>query len=160
MRGLEKLKETRMKAEQNMQAAEHMLFTAYPVLRDSKLLIAVIENIFLAMSNAMAYVLYNERISRRIPPFHENYESKLQAFRNAIGSKMSSYIELMEELKEIILEHRKSPVEFTRKEGLVICSENYRMKVIFESKVKEYASRARAFLKETGDLVKNERKSA
>jgi len=63
----------------------------------------------------------------------------------------------MEELKTITVEHKNSQMEFSRKEGLVICSDNYRTRVISSNLLKEYAAKARAFLKEAENLVKNER---
>jgi len=155
---LEKLKEAKTKAIQNLEAAEHLLFMSYPVLRNNRLLASAAENMFLSMTNSMAYVLYNERILRRIPPFHENYESKLRAFISAVGNRVSEeHIKLMEELKTITVEHKNSQMEFSRKEGLVICSDNYRTRVISSNLLKEYAAKARAFLKEAENLVKNER---
>src|SRR3989338_261446 len=98
MQYMEKFQESRERARRNIQLADHMLTQTYPLVKDPKLLLAVIENIFLALTNAMASVLYYERLFKRIPPFHDNFESKFYLFKMKTAMKYNigpDYLKLM-----------------------------------------------------------------
>jgi hypothetical protein len=57
---MEKFQELREVAKKKLQLADHILTMTYPIVNDSKLLLAVVENMFLALTNAMGSVLYYE----------------------------------------------------------------------------------------------------
>jgi len=149
------------KAHEKLKLADHMLTQTYPLVRDPKLLVAVMENIFLALTNAMASVLYYERTFKSIPPFVDNFENKLRLFREKCTPKYSlsrKYLDTITEVKEAVLAHRRSPIEFARKENFVICSDNYKLRTITIEQIKGYIGLTKTFLKETAVIVsKNER---
>lgn len=150
----------RHKSKKNIQIADHMLFVTYPLIKDTKLLLAIIENIFLAMANAMDSVLYHERMYKRIPPFQNSFESKFNIFRERIVHKYNidkSLVADMQEIKNIIAEHKKSPVEFTRKDRFVICSSNYKLRTLSLNDIKNYLARAKIFIQAMDSILnKNE----
>lgn len=157
---MERVQESREKARRNVHLADHMLTQTYPLIKDPKLLLAVIENIFLALTNAMASVLYYERLYKRIPPFHDNFESKFNMFKMKTSLKYNigpEYLGLMQEIKDIIIEHKKSPVEFKRNDKFVICSSGYNLKTISVEQMKRYIQQTKSFLQITeGIIYKNE----
>ena len=65
---MEQFQESRDNAKKKIQIADHMLGVTYPLVKDTKLLVVIMENIFLAYTNAMAAILYHERLFKRIPP--------------------------------------------------------------------------------------------
>lgn len=66
-------------------------------------------------------------------------------------------VELIQDIRDIILEHKKSPVEFRRKDSFVICSDNYNIKTISIDKIKDYLYKAKLFIQETNKIIsKNE----
>jgi hypothetical protein len=158
---MEKFQEAREKARRNLQIADHMLYMTYGLVQDPKLLMAVMENVFLALTNAMSSVLHYEKLFKRIPPFPENFEAKYSLFKEKCASRYSvddKYLNIIRDVKDIIAEHRKSPVEFVRKDRFVICSDNYRMKTISVEQIKQYISTTKAFLQEANNIVsKDER---
>lgn len=141
----------RDKARKNLKVADHMTFMTYPLVKDTRVLLAIMENIFLALTNSMGAILHYDRLFKRVPPFHDTYESKYNLFKERCVRRYNlskDYLKLMEEVKEIILQHKKSPVEFTRKDAFVICSDNYKIKTITVEKVKDYISRTKRFVKD------------
>ena len=67
------------------------------------------------------------------------------------------YTKLIQDVKNIILQHKKSPVEFIRKDQIVICSENYQMQVIDLNKIKDYIYKTKTFVQLMDKIVsKNE----
>jgi len=68
------------------------------------------------------------------------------------------YIKLISEIKDIIIEHKKSPVEFERNNKFVICSSTYRMRTISIDEIKKYITETRMFIQEANNIVsRNER---
>ena len=77
-----KLQEARDKAEKNIKLADHMLYATYPMINDPKLLLVIINNIFLAYTNSIAALLYYERKLDLTREFDENsFESKFNLFK-------------------------------------------------------------------------------
>ena len=145
------------KAKKNFHIADHMLSVTYPLIKDTKLLLAIIENIFLSMTNAMGAVLSLERTYKRVPCFSETFESKLNVFREKIINQHGvdrALITSMREVKNIILEHKKSQMEFTRKGRFVICSDNYRLRTLGVPEIKTYLAKAKLFIQEMDNILK------
>ncbi|MFH1026150.1 MAG: hypothetical protein V1764_05670 [Nitrospirota bacterium] len=153
---MEKFQEARDKAKRNLQIADHMIYMTYNMVKDPKLLIVIMENIFLALTNAMSSVLYYEKFFKRIEPFPENFESKFAIFQQECVKKYNidkSYILLIRDVKDFIFEHRQSAVEFVRKDRFVICTDNYQMKAVSVDQIKRYIGITKNFLQETARIV-------
>jgi hypothetical protein len=153
---MEKFQEAREKAKKNIKIADHMLGVTFPLVKDTKLLLAVIENIFLSYTNAIAAVLYYERLFKNVPVFHDTFESKLNMFRERCVEKFGfdkSYLTEVQDIRDIILEHRKSPVEFKRGDRFVICADNYRLKTISAADIKKYLDKAKVFIEAMDNIV-------
>jgi len=158
---MEEFQQLKEIAQKKISLADHMLTMTYPLVKDTKLLLVVLENIFLAMTNAMGSVLHYERLFKRVPPFTDNFENKFSLFKEKCVTRYNinpEYTKLLREVKDIIVQHRKSPVEFVRKDRFVICSDNYKIKTVSIDQIKEYISRAKSFIQQTNFIVsKNER---
>jgi hypothetical protein len=157
---MEQFQTARDEAIKKLKVADHMLTITYQLVQDPKLLLAVLENIYGAMEKAMSSVLYYERLFKRIPAFPENFEEKLRIFKTRIQPKYKindDYIRILQDLREVIVEHKRSPVEFARKDRFVICSDNYKMKTISIPEIKKYVAGAKLFIQNTSFIVsKNE----
>lgn len=145
---MERFEEERNKALQNLRIADHMLHVTYPLLHDPKLLLGVMDNIFLALTHTMGAILHYDRFFKRIPPFHDNFESKFNMFKLKC---MPSYkidrkvAETILGIKEIILLHRKSRVEFRKNDQYVICNPDYSITTISISQIKEHIQQTKEF---------------
>jgi len=157
---MELFQEAMEKAKKNIQIADHMLTVTYPLVKDTKLLLAVIENIFLAYSNSMSAILYQDRILKKIPLFNNTFESKFNMFKQRCVDRYridKSFISEMQNIKETIIQHKKSPVEFVRKDRFVICSNNYKLKTINLEEIRRYLNKAKLFIEEAINILsKNE----
>jgi hypothetical protein len=153
---MERFQVARETARKNIRIADHMLTITYPMVKDPKLLLAVLENIFLSLTNAMGAVLYHERLFKRIPPFHDTFESKYNMFVAKVVPKYGidrTMLNVMVEIKDILLEHKKSPVEFTRQNKFVICSDSYNMKTISLEQLKAYIAKTKVFVEQMARLT-------
>ncbi|MBL7054443.1 hypothetical protein ISS05_01655 [Candidatus Woesearchaeota archaeon] len=152
---MEKFQELREIAKKKLQLADHILTMTYPIVNDGRLLLAVMENIFLALTNAMGSVLYYERLFKRVPPFHDNFSSKFNLFKEYAEKKKvnEEYLKLIQNTKSIIVKHKTSPVEFARKDQFVICNGSYKTHTISVNELKDYIAKAKSFLRQTQDIV-------
>ena len=153
---MDRHEELRDKAIKNLKIADHMLTQTYPHVNDPKLLLTVLENIFLALTNSMGALLHFERQNKSIPPFHENFESKYNLLKMELASRhniSNEHIKFIGDIKNMVIAHKKSPVEFSRKGSYVMCSEDYNMKTLDSSGMRDYISKARSFLSEVEGII-------
>ncbi|MBW2996497.1 hypothetical protein KY332_04320 [Candidatus Woesearchaeota archaeon] len=153
---MERFQEHRDKAKRNVKIADHMLLVTFPLVKDTKLLLAVIENIFLSYTNAVAAILHFERLYKKIPPFQDTFESKMNMFKERIVIKHGidkSYLFEIQDIRDSIIQHRKSPVEFKRGDKFVICSENYRIKTISANDIRKYLDKAKVFIEVMDNIL-------
>jgi len=135
-------------ANRHLHTADHLTYVTYPLLKDVKLIFAVIENLHTAYVSAMDAFLTYERLYKRIMTVPDDYKSRLDIFKTKIVKRYNidrEHILIMEDLAQIIAYRRKSPVEFVKDDKLVICSDTYRMKNVTYDNVKEYLNKSKPF---------------
>ncbi|MFT4343235.1 MAG: hypothetical protein ACMXYE_00640 [Candidatus Woesearchaeota archaeon] len=143
--------ELRDKAGQHLKRAEQMLRFTYPMIKEPKALIGVIHQLFLAGSNAIHAFLSFELTYKKIPPFENTFESKMRIMKQKIIERYSldsDILKTMRTLREIIIAHQESPVEFSRGEKFIICSDTYSIKDISEPYVQNLFSKTKVFIDE------------
>ncbi len=154
--GMEYYEKVSQQARRDIKVADHMLNVTYKFVNDPKMLLTVVQRLMEAVKNTMATVLYYERLYKRIPPFEESFDSMYNMFKARCTRRYNinvEYIKLVEDLRHILEQHKKSPVEFSRKDKFVICSDNYRMQVITSEDIKKYINKAKLFQKEAERMV-------
>lgn len=145
------------KAIRCLRTADHLLTQTYPFVQHPKLLLTVLENIFLAMSNAMAAILQSEFRHKRIPMFGETFDDKLNAVKLHIAQRYhlkGEDLTMAAEIKSILLAHKKSPMEFIRKDVFVICGDNYQLQTLSAQQIKAYYARAKVFIEAIGSFMR------
>ncbi|MBU0471149.1 MAG: hypothetical protein KKF65_00865 [Nanoarchaeota archaeon] len=153
---MEEFQQLILNAKKTIRIADHMLIMTFPMIKDPKILLAVLQNINSALANAMFSVVYYERLFKRIPQFQEDFDSKFNVFKGKIVEKYNinkAYLNLIQEIREILLEHKKSPIEFSRGDRFVICSSNYRMKTISVDDIKKHIAKTKLFIIDMERLV-------
>ena len=156
---MEKFNELMESAEKKLNVADHLLSMTYPLVKDPKLLLSVAENLFLAFSYALTSLLYYERHFKRIPPFQDNFSLKLQLFKDECAARYgidNEQLKAMQELKEILIAHKKSPIEFPRKENFMIFNESYEARILTNSLLKDCFQKAKLFIKKLSTIVRKE----
>jgi hypothetical protein len=137
------------RATARLDTAHHLLLIIYPTTQTAKLLLSTTEHLFLAMDYAMNAVLVQQLSQGRIPKFNASFPSRYAAFRLKCAQHLGftkTGIELLNQLRHILLEHQKSPMEFERNHRLVICSDDYKMTVLSQETVSDYLRIAKDFV--------------
>jgi len=146
----------RDKARQNIRVADHMLTMTFPLVKDPKLLLAVLENIYGALENAITCVLAYEYLFKRIPSYGGTFDNKFTTFkqqvvpRYALAPESVRFISIIQELYK---EHKESSVEFTRKEAYVMSKEDYKLKTLTEKDLKAHMQTTKTLVHELLQLV-------
>jgi len=151
--------ELRDEAAKKLHIADYMLTMTYPIVKDPRLLLSVIENLFLAFSYGMSALLYYEKDIKNIQYFPDTFSGKLELFRDNCSQKYNiddETLKIMQEIREILIAHKKSPIEFARKESLIICSGSYEMMQISANTIKGYVEKAKLFIKNVSAIISHE----
>lgn len=140
------------RAWRKLSIAEHILTQTYPLVHDPKLLLAVLQNIFesvAANTEAALHAAYERKEVETIP---ERFEHRLhlvaQRFRLA-----PELLRFVRELEETMHEHKKSPVEFARKNSFVICDDDYRLHTVKPEQLRSYIQHARTWHTQIGEQL-------
>ena len=147
----------RRKASRYLHVADHMIYMTYNVVGDPKLLLSVMDIIFLSLTNAVTSVLEYAYKYKIIPQVPQGFEAKFMLFKD-LGAKYGvdeMFLFMLRDVKDTIYEHKTSPVEFRRKDKYVICSDSYEMKTISLDQIKEYIRQTRDFIKLTEKITSN-----
>ena len=153
---MEKFQEYLADSKKSIQIADHMIFVTYKLVQDPKLLLSAIKRIYRALECATNSLLHYERLFKRIPPFPENFPSKFIILKDRCMNRLGltqSYLYLIQDIHSLLLDHQKSPMEFVRRNRLIICSNNYRTKRISIEEMKEYLSKGKSFINDVEKIV-------
>lgn len=159
---MEEVAKKLQEANKLLKTADHLAYVTYPLVKDNKLIITILENLSLALINAMDALLYYDRLYKRIPPFSTNFNAKLDLFKRKCVSRYemdNSYIKLIEELKQLIEERKKSSMEFIRKDKYVLFNRNLRTKTITLDAAKKYLNESKPFFNKVNTILKDVRAS-
>ncbi len=149
--------ESRARAYQQYDAAFHLLKVTFPLVRDPKLLIGVVHNLFSAAEAGIDAILAYERELRLVPAYQDNFQSKFTIFqyKSARRNKTpAQVITMIWELKGILEAHRASPMEFQRGSRLVICGKNYRLTSLALNDLQDYLNHTKQFLEHMDSIIK------
>jgi len=147
----------RSQADQKIKVADHLLSTTYSIVKEPKLLVSVIENLHYSLDFAMIALLEHEKESGYIGDFGKTFESRLEMFRRKIMPRHELGPEIMDfmiELKNTLDEHKKSSVEFTKKEKLVISDNDYNLRTLTAEDVKKKLALAKKYVQDLNDLAR------
>ncbi len=157
---MEQFQEYREKATRQLKIADHMLTVTYPLVKDPKLLLTVLDNLYKSVMCSLNSLLFYERTFKRINIFGDSDEERINIFKHLAQKHQldPKYLKTIRELKELIREHKNSPMEFARKDKFIIYTEKQELKTISQDSIKKYVSTARKFAEEISHLTeKNER---
>ncbi|MBW2967758.1 hypothetical protein KY362_04685 [Candidatus Woesearchaeota archaeon] len=128
-------------ANKSLEVAEHMLIKTYPMVNDPKVLLAILEDIYTAVMEAISEVAKGE-----------SFREKMAAF-SQFAKSHDIDTGFIEEMHSILEQHKESPVEFARKDKFVICDASYACKVVEYSALKRYLFKAKNLVSCVGRAV-------
>lgn len=149
------------KAGKALRTADHMIYITYPLIKENKLLKSILEQIYGIADNIVNAILQHEWIFKRIS--QPNQPSQLDSNIPSLVSNSRNFelfqkcterysitaqeTEQLKELLDLMVKHRTSSIEFTRKEKLVFMSNHARTESIGLDKIKSHLNLLKAILR-------------
>ncbi len=153
---MEKFLENLAKAEKILHAADHMIYVTFPLIKDKRLLIKIIEEIRDAITACITSILQREYIYKRIK-LYKDPKANFKTFTEKCAPRyniQNDEIKLILELFDFVEKHKQSPFEFIKNEKVVILSNNLKPKTLTAEKTKEFLTLAKNILKKTKENFK------
>ena len=135
-------------AKKSLQLADHLVYVTYPIVKENKLLLKVLEELSKAIISAINSVLQYEYIYKRIL-IYSNAKDNFETFKR-IALRYNISQEQLKNIIEILSlaeKHKKSPFEFAKNDKIVIMLENMKTDTLDLDKIKR-------FLLEAKDIIR------
>jgi hypothetical protein len=158
---MESFQTLRSQALEKLKVADHLVSTTYSLVKEPKLLVSVIENIFNSLELAVTALLVYEKNLKMLDYKTTNvsFVEKMELFRRKVATKYgisNDVTNFIIDLKKTVDEHKKSTVEFTKKETFVISDNNYNLTTLKIEDVKKTLMKAKHTVEELFKLIKYE----
>mgnify|MGYP001557848375 CR=1 FL=1 len=140
--------ESLQKAVHNMRIADHMIYVTYPVIKDKRLLLKGLDQVYDSIIFTINSILQFDSINKRITLSSTAYEN-FDIFISKCVNRYNITPEEVTTIKELLYlteSHKKSPLEFTRKEKIVIMSDSLKTIVIDPERLKKYLNLAKSLV--------------
>jgi hypothetical protein len=151
---MEPFQEYKAKAIRHADIADHLLQVTITVIHDPKILLTVLDNLHESMLAAIDALLSYEVLFKRINVYGEAEEERLRMFKHvALKHKFDpKYSRAIEQLRELMQEHKASAMEFSRKGELAIMTDQG-VTTLSVDELKKFVPIARTFIIEVDKVT-------
>ncbi len=146
---MEKFLDNLIEADRIIKKTDHMIYVSYSLVKDKKILLKVLIETKKAIVKCINYILQYEYLYKRIR-LSKDPKENLRTFKVKCAKRYDiniNEIKLISELFQIIDLHKNSPMEFKKKEAIVILSEESKPKKITLEDIKEFVELSKNILK-------------
>ena len=154
---MELFQELIIEANKAFKTADHLIYVTYPLVNDVKLIVTIVDNLNKALLYGVEALLQYEYLYKRISFMPREFSDKIEVFKSYCIPKYNISREsllLVSDIKNLV-EHRKnSPIEFVRSEKFVMCTSDYKMRVLNYDKVKNFTLLTREFINKLNVILK------
>ncbi len=142
-------------AEKSIKTVDHMIYVTFPLIKDKRILLKVIQEMQNAITNCIKSILQYEFVFKNIK-LYKDPKSNFRTFIKKCAPKYNIQKEDVKkifELFDIVEKHKQSPFEFIREEKIVILSEELKPKTLTIEKTKEFLILAKEILRKTKQRI-------
>jgi len=148
---MEKFLEALASAEKNLQAIDHMVYITFPLIKDKRLLLKIIQEIKKVITSCITSILQYEYVYKRVnlsrDP-HENFKTFSEKLAPRYCIKKDE-IRLIQELFDFVEKHKESSFEFLKNDKIIILSNEMGSATLSLEKIKEFLNLAKSVIKKT-----------
>jgi hypothetical protein len=152
----EKYIENLNKAYVMLQTADHMLYMTYPLVKEKRLLLKILNEIYLVNLNIVNAILQYEYVHKRINLYHTAQEN-FAVFRSKCSLRYgitSEQVVKIAKIFELAEKHKTSPFEFVRNDKIVIMTNALKTDIITVETMKEFIILSRDLLRKAEEIIK------
>ena len=151
---MEKFIENLVEAEKILQTADHMVYVTFPLIKDKRLLLKILQEIKKSVAMCINSILQYEYLFKRINLYKEpkiNFKIFIEKCAPAYFITKEE-INLILELFDFVERHKESPFEFIKDDRVVILSNGLKPRILTLEKTKEFLLAAKNILKKTKEI--------
>lgn len=155
----EKYLENLEKAKKQLRTADHLTYITFPVVNENKLLLKILEEVNISIKNTISAILHYEYLYKRIRLYKKQKEN-LKTFKK-ISKKYGINKEQLKKIIEIMKiaeRHKNSPFEFSKKNKIVIMSDNTKTDTLTIKNIKNYLIEAKDLIRKVEIKITEKRK--
>ena len=148
---MEKFIEYLQEAQKIIRASDHLIYVSYPLIKDKKILLRVIEELKKAIAFCINAILQHDYLYKRVE-LSKNTKTNMQTFITKSAPKYSISREEIKKilgLFELVEKHRQSAMEFLKDGKVVILSQNMSSESLSTEKTKEFLELSKTILRKT-----------
>lgn len=137
---MEKHIELKQEANRHLKIADHMLYVTYGLVNEKRLLIKIFDEIYKTVYFSICSIVYWDIYRRKINSSLNN-EEIIEYFFNVFPKEFNLNENLFNNIKEILEinnNHKKSAIEFVKKEKIVIMADDLDTLVLDINSIKKY----------------------
>ncbi|MDP1729150.1 MAG: hypothetical protein Q8L27_03035 [archaeon] len=145
---MEKHLECLQNAIRSIRVADHILYVTYPVIKDKRLLLKALEEVCESVILIIKAILYHDSAKEMIKTSQNSHEN-FEIFISKCAKRYNLTEEDIIEIKEILYtseSHKKSSMEFIRKEKVVIMADSLKTMIIEPVNLKKHMNFAKSFI--------------
>jgi len=123
---MEKHLESLQKSIHSLKIADHILTITYPIIKDKRLLMKSLDSIYESIVYMINAVLQYDYLWKRIN-LSKNASENFEIFLRKCARRYDLDSQDLQNIEEIILlaeKHKKAPIEFLRRDKVIILSDN------------------------------------
>ena len=136
-------------AVKSMRIADHMTYVTYPLVNEKRLFIKILEEIYKTVLNGIKTIINYEEIPKITDSLLSDSDYITYFFSKDYQKKYNLTNLQMKGLREIIginEKHKKSSVEFVKKDKMVIMTDNLKVEALNIRLIKEHLLLIKEFL--------------
>jgi hypothetical protein len=144
------------KAASGLKTADHMLYMTYPLVKEKRLLLKILNEVYSVIINIINSILQYEYLYKRIRLYKDS-KSNLEVFKQKCASRYKitpQQITRIFEIFKLTEKHKKSPFEFVRNNKIVIMSNTLKTDTITADKLKEYILVTKDLLRKAETIIR------
>lgn len=145
------------KANRSLNTADHLAYVTYPLIKDTKLVVAILENIHNALTLSVEAMIEYDRTFKRIMSMPPDFQSKLELFKTNSAPRYNierEHVSMISEINTIMETRKKGMMEFIRNDRLVVCGTDFRTKTVDIEKTKDYVNKSKKFMLKVNNIVR------
>ena len=153
----EKFIENLDKAAIVLKTADHMLYMTYPLIKEKRLLLKILNETYQAILNVVNAILQYEYLYKRIQ-LYKSAKDNFEVFKNKCAPKYHISLEQVEKIKELfnlIEKHKNSPFEFVRNDKVVIMTNALKTDTVTLEKMKSYILMTKDVLRKAETIIRS-----
>lgn len=143
------------KARKSLQMADHLTYMTFPIVRENRLLLKVLDELYSAIISTINAILQYEYTYKRISLYKDPKEN-FRTFKSLAGKYALNQEQLNKIIDILVLaeKHKKSPFEFSKNDKIIIMSESLRTDTLTLEKIKSFIIETKDFLRKASLLIK------